>query len=143
MYKNHFVHAHLGKLVERKTSCKEALQHFQMELVTVLPMDIMFLASASAREILSSTQKAIINGMPTKAIKASHFLDYVIEPSMVNGNNRYFIILLDLMEKHELDFVGILAKTIRSKIDTEELLIQTADTGQFSVVSCYITIMYY
>ena len=91
-------------------------------------MDELFMGSLFACGILSMRVKSELEVKATQLEKATHYLNCEINPSVVNGNGRCFVLLLEVMEECELYHVRELAKLIKVNIEVENSE-QEIDTG--------------
>ena len=99
-------------------STSEVFTEFYCKLVETLPMnDVTFVATLYSRRLLSREFKNQLNSSDkTSAVKATMFLDSVIEPSVTTGVGSSFDQLLNVMEDSEHQCVKELAKLIRTSV---------------------------
>ena len=98
-------------------SAIEVFKKFYVELVKILPMDdVIFIANLYANDLLPFSHKEQIQSMPTEPQKATVFLDHVIQPSLVIGDNSKFIKLLSIMEESNFVVLEAVADHIRSQL---------------------------
>ena len=100
-------------------STSEVFTEFYSKLVQTLPMnDVTFVAKLYSRRLLSREFKNQLNcsSDKTSAVKATMFLDSVIEPSVTTGVGSSFDQLLNVMEDSEHQGVKELAKLIRTSV---------------------------
>ena len=99
---------------------KVVFQRFYPTLVETLPMnDAGFIANLFLAKLLPGDSKGLIEAQPTKASKASYFLDHVIQPSIMTGVGTAFDDLIKVMEDSKYGDVKVLAKLIRKKLREE------------------------
>jgi len=92
-------------------------QHFYAKLVKTLPMDdAVFIAELFSANLLPDDVKDQVKSMSTRAEKATHFLDHVIQPSVMTGVGRNIDDLIKVMENSEYNGVKELAKLIRCRL---------------------------
>ena len=99
-------------------STSEVFKEFYCKLVETLPMnDVTFVATLYSRGLLSRELKNQLNcsSDKTSAVKATMFLDSVIEPNVTTGVGS-FDQLLNVMEDSEHQGVKELAKLIRTSV---------------------------
>ena len=79
--------------------------------------DALFIAKLYSCDLLPDDVKEHVQStsLPTKASKATHFLDHVIKPSVTTGVGSSFDQLLNVMEDSDYQGVKELAKLIRTK----------------------------
>ena len=95
-------------------------QQFYSKLVRILPMnDAIFRADLYSHSLLPGDLKEHIESLVTSATKASHFLDHVIKPSIMNGDGRMFDELLSIMKDSDHQDVRKLATMIRESLEEE------------------------
>jgi len=95
----------------------EVFKTFYLDMVKSLPMcDSYFTAGLYSSDLLPGDLKEQLKSLPTQADKAVHFLDHVIQPAVMNGDNSGFMNLLELMENSQYIAAKILANQIRPKI---------------------------
>ena len=105
-------------------------QQFYSKLVRTLPMnDAIFRADLYSCGLLPGDLKEHIESLNTSATKASHLLDHVIKPSIMNGDGRRFDELLSIMEDSDHQGVKQLAKSIRDSLEE-----QTYDISELFIV---------
>ena len=100
-------------------STSEVFKEFYCKLVETLPMnDVTFVAKLYSRGLLSREFKNQLNCLSdkTSAVKATMFLDSVIEPSVSTGVGSSLDQLLNVMEDSEHQGVKELAKLIRTSV---------------------------
>jgi len=98
-------------------STSKVFQHFYAKLVKTLPMDdAVFIAELFSANLLPDDVKDQVKSMSTRADKATHLLDHVIQPSVMTGVGRSFDDLIKVMEDSEYDGVKELAKLIRCRL---------------------------
>ena len=90
-------------------------KQFYYKLVEALPMnDATFVAKLYSHDLLSRELKNELNLLQkTSAVKATIFLDSVIEPSVTSDGDKSFDKLLNVMEDSECLSVKELANQIR------------------------------
>ena len=92
---------------------------FNGKLVKKLPMnDAHFLAALTAEKLFSGDLRAEVDDKPTKAQKASHFLNNEIKPCLEDDDDvdiEPFLKLLGVMEKFSKN-LGKLATRIRMQL---------------------------
>ena len=94
----------------------EVYRQFYANLIKILPMDDpIFIAELFSVNLLPSNVKDQVKSMNTRADKAMHLLDHMIEPSLTTGG-RCFDNLINVMESSEYDGIKELAKLIRSRL---------------------------
>ena len=98
-------------------STSKVFQRFYAKLVKTLPMDdALFIAELFSANLLPGNIKNQVKSMNTKADKATHFLDHVIQPSVASGVGKSFDDLIEIMADSEYDGVKELAKLIRCRL---------------------------
>ena len=106
-----------GKLVEGEMSTSKVFQHFYAKLVKTLPLDDdVFIAELFSANLLPDDAKDLVESKPSRASKASYFLDHMIKPSVLTGVGRSFDDLIKVMEDSEYDGVKELAGMIRCRL---------------------------
>lgn len=94
-------------------SPKEIYQEYYVELVELLPMnDAYFIAVLFSRGLLTCGAKELIESQPTRAHRASVFLDEMIK---LKSDSDSFSKLLECMENHDFKVVNELAQRIKEK----------------------------
>jgi len=92
-------------------------QYFYAKLVKTLPMeDAVFIAELFSANLLPDDVKGLVESRPSRASKASYFLDHVIKPSVTTGSGRSFDDLIKVMEDSEHDELKELAELIRCRL---------------------------
>ena len=103
---------------------QEYAMQYNDKLVMVLPMDDpVFIARLTKHKLLPSDTNSQLKALPTRADKASYFLNHVIKPALDIDDSSSFDKLLFVMEQCGFDHVEKLAHEIKSKID------KTSDIG--------------
>ena len=100
-------------------STSKVFKDFYSKLVETLPMkDALFIAKLYSCDLLPDDIKEHVHSvsLPTKADKATYFLDHVIKPSVTTGVGNSFDQLLNVMENSEHQGVKELAKLIRTSL---------------------------
>ena len=98
----------------------KTFQQFYSKLVRTLPMnDAIFRADLYSCGLLPGDLKEHIESLITSATKASHLLDHVIKPSIMNGDGTRFDKLLSIMEDSDHQGVRELAKLIRDSLQEQ------------------------
>ncbi|XP_065898529.1 NACHT, LRR and PYD domains-containing protein 3-like isoform X2 [Dysidea avara] len=106
-----------GELVEGEVSTSKVFQLFYAKLVKTLPMDdAVFIAELFSANLLPGDVKDFVESKPSRAIKASYFLDHMIKLSVMTGAGRSFDDLIKVMENSEYDSVKELAELIRCRL---------------------------
>ena len=106
-----------GELVEGEMSTSKVFKDFYAKLVKTLPMDdAVFIAELVSADLLPCNAKNQVKSMSTRADKATHLLDHVIEPSVKTGVGRSFDNLIKVMEDSEYDSVKQVAGMIRCRL---------------------------
>ena len=98
-------------------SANEVFTKFYSQLVKSLPMnDALFRAELFTNSLLPGDHKEHVESLslPTKAEKASYFLDHVIKPSVTGDDGSSFDKLLNVMEDSDHQGVKELAELIRT-----------------------------
>ena len=101
-------------VVDERLSPKDAIKHFGMDLLKVLPLDsVMFLALMNKPEtnLLPFNYKDKIRSLSTRAEKVFFFIEKVLEPSP----DFFLPALLGVMEKCDDIAVQTLSRDIREK----------------------------
>ena len=104
--------------------CSEVFKEFYSKLVETLPMnDVTFVATLYSHDLLSREFKNQLNcsSNKTSAVKATMFLDNVIEASVTTGVGSSFDQLLNVMEDSDHQGVKELAKLIRTSLRKRSL----------------------
>ena len=105
-------------------------KQFYSKLIKTLTMnDAIFRADLYSCGLLPGDLKEHIESLNTSATKASHFLDHVIKPSIMNGDGRRFDELLSIMEDSDCKSVRKLAISIRDSLEE-----QTHDTSELEYI---------
>ena len=78
--------------------------------------DATFIAQLFSVHLLPGNIKNQLKSMRTRAEKAMHLLDYVIQPSVMTGIGSSFNDLIKVMENGECDGLKELAKLIRCRL---------------------------
>jgi len=78
--------------------------------------DNQFFANLLSAKLLPGDVKDEVQSMNTRAKKATHFLDCVIQPSVEVDAGGCFDTLLKLMEDSDYDYLKKLAKQIKSRL---------------------------
>ena len=96
----------------------EVFKEFYSKLVKTLPMnDAIFIAELYSHDLLPGDLKNQLNlSDKTPAVKATIFLDSVIEPSVISDIGSSFDKLLNVMEDSEYQGVKELAEQIRTSV---------------------------
>ena len=99
-------------------STSEVFKEFYSKLVETLPMnDVTFVAKLYSHDLLSRELKNQLNlSDKTPAVKATIFLDSVIEPSVISDIGSSFDKLLNVMEDSEYQGVKELVEQIRTSV---------------------------
>ena len=98
----------------------KTFQQFYSKLVRTLPMnDAIFRADLYSCGLLPGDLKEHIESLVTSATKASHLLDHVIKPSIMNGDGRKFDELISIMKDSDHQGVKELALSIRHSLEGE------------------------
>ena len=98
-------------------STSKVFQLFYAKLVKTLPMDdAVFIAELFSANLLPGDVKDFVESKPSRAIKASYFLDHMIKLSVMTGAGRSFDDLIKVMENSEYDSVKELAELIRCRL---------------------------
>ena len=106
--------------------------------------DTIFRGDLYSRGLLPGDLKEYIESLNTSATKASHFLDHVIKPSIMNGDGRRFDELLSVMENNDRKSVRELAISIRDSLEE-----QTHDSSKLYreaidfAILCHLLNMHY
>ena len=97
---------------------KEVYLEYYPKLIRVLPMtDAIFIAKLYASQFLPGDAKESISARPTRADKATYFLDNCIANAFDDdGSNELFADLVKLMEKSDDMVLKKVAKEINEKI---------------------------
>ena len=101
-------------VVDKRLSPKDAIKHFGIHLLEILPLDsIMFLAQMDKPEanLLPFDCKAKIMSLSTRAEKVSFFIENVLEPSP----DFFLPALLGVMENCDDIAVQTLSRDIQKK----------------------------
>ncbi|XP_065900737.1 NACHT, LRR and PYD domains-containing protein 3-like isoform X3 [Dysidea avara] len=129
-----------GKLVEGEMSTSKVFQHFYAKLVKTLPMDdAVFIAEMFSANLLPDDAKDLVESKPSRASKASYFLDHMIKPSVLTGVGRSFDDLIKVMEDSEYDGVKELAGMIRCRLRKRSA---NSETGVHSITNKRPTVKY-
>jgi len=95
-------------------SAQQVFEDHYLSLVKSLPMDdSIFIAALLSEHLLPGDSRRKIKSLSTAADKASHFLDEIIEPSLIANDLTMLEKLLTVMENYGVEK---LACTIRSAL---------------------------
>ena len=99
-------------------STDDVFRKFYSKLVETLPLnDATFVAMLYSRHLLSRELKNQLNlSDKTSAVKATIFLDSVIEPSVISGVGSSFDELLTVMKDSEYQCMKELAEQIKTSL---------------------------
>lgn len=99
------------------STLKDVYLEYYPKLIRVLPMDdAYFRANLNASRFLPGDAKAMIESRPTRADKASYFLDNFIANAFEDdGSNSMFSDLLNLMERSDDSALKSIAAQIKKK----------------------------
>ena len=101
------------------SSLKEVYLNFYPKLIRVLPMsDAIFIARLYSSQFLPGDAKDLVASRPTRADKATYFLDNYIANAFDDddGSNPLFTELLNLMEKSDDMVLNRVASDINNKL---------------------------
>ena len=97
---------------------KEVYNRYSENLIKCLPMnDTLFIAKLSTYKLIPGDTSDQLKVLPTKAAKASYFLDNVIKPALDIDDTSSFDDLLSAMEQCDYVYVEKLSSKIKSEID--------------------------
>ena len=100
-----------------KSSVAEIYQQFYEQFVQILPMcNAEFVEALSEHGLLPEITKAAVQSVPIEVDKALLFLNDVIKPGIMVGNDKNFNMLLVVMENSEFVDVKVLASQIRNEM---------------------------
>ena len=106
---------------KQKQNVKDVLKEFRQRLVKVLPMeDTYFITNLDTADLLPGNTKDKVQSasLPTRADKASHFLDNVILPD-VDNNRSNLDKLLNVMEESDFGVLNGLGTEIQRALDAQ------------------------
>ena len=102
-----------------RLSMAEIYQQFYEQFVQVLPMcNTGFVEKLSEHGLFSEDTQVAAQSESTQVGKTLLFLDNVIRPGIMIGNDKNFNKLLIVMENCEFANVKVLASQIRNKMNT-------------------------
>ena len=97
---------------------KEAYDKYSENLIKCLPMnDTLFIAKLSTYKLIPGDTSDQLKALPTRAAKASYFLDNVIKPALDVDDTSSFDDLLSVMEQCDYGHVKKVSSKIKSEID--------------------------
>ena len=103
-----------------KRSSLELFEHYYQGLIYSLPMkDANFMDHLIKHGLVSIDIRKILEGLSAHKERASYFLDNVIKPKILVGNNTYFDKLLTVMNNSNYDNTKDLAKEIEMEYDSD------------------------
>ena len=102
--------------VMAKRSALQVFEHYYQGLMYSLPFnDTDFMEDLSKHDLLPQNIKVKLDELSKIKEKASYFLDFLIKPGLLVGDNTYFITLLAVMKNSQYNSVNDLAKLIESE----------------------------
>ena len=98
-------------------SATELFEHYYTVLVFSLPIkDVDFMDELLKHGLLPGDLKIKLESLTVLNEKSSYFLDNVIKPGLVVGNNRGFVSLLTVMKSNKHDNAKELAKKMEKEL---------------------------
>ena len=118
-------------------TCKEVFDKHSEELVKCLPMnDTLFITKLSTYKLIPGDTSDQLKALPTRAAKASYFLDNVVKPALDISDTSSFENLLSAMEQCGYDHVITIACKIKSQMSNIE-------SGMYIYIYIYVYICMY
>jgi len=101
-----------------KRSALELFEHYYQGLIFSLPMkDVNFMEDLCKNNLLDEDIKLNLETLSERKERTSYFLDNIIKPELVVGNNTCFTNLLTVMKNSNYDNVKDLATQIETEYD--------------------------
>ena len=104
-----------------KKSALELFEHYYQALIYSLPIkDDSFLENLFKHDLLPGNNRQTLEALSTHKQRTSHFLDNIIKPGLLVGNDTYFDKLLTVMSSSDYDNAKDLAEQIKTEYDSKE-----------------------
>ena len=101
-----------------KRSVTDLFGHYYAALVSLLPFnDTDFMGELLEHGLLPGDVESKLESLTVHNERSSYFLDNVIKPGLVVGNNSHFVSLITIMKGNKHDNVKALATKIEKDLD--------------------------
>ena len=102
-------------------SSTELYKRYYVALTLLLPFnDANFMDKLLKHDLLPGDVKSKLESLTVHNERSSYFLDNVIKPALVVGNNSHFVSLITIMKVSEHDNVKDLATMIEKDLDVDK-----------------------